>query len=112
MTERTTIFQPVEPTQEIEEREPPKAEVSDGRFRKPVILQPFDPAEAMSIVEAAHEAGISERQMRTWCPTHQIGRKIGGRYHVSRPLLTMYLHGDRTSERFVDYLDRLSIDSD
>ena len=94
MTDRTIAFLQEEPTQGTDEGEATKAGMSDRRLRKPAILQPFDPAESMSTAKAAREAGISERQMRTWCSAHRLGRKIGGRYHVSRPLFSMYRDGD------------------
>jgi hypothetical protein len=59
------------------------------------ILIPYDPREAMSLKQAAARAGRSDRTIAAWCKTYGLGRKIGGRYMVSRVALEMHLDGDR-----------------
>jgi hypothetical protein len=87
---------------------------------KAVILQPYDPAEAISIAVAASRAGKSDRTIRNWCLDHQIGRRIAGRWAVSAVALDMllagdedslhaYLAGDRSSARVVSYYIARSI---
>ena len=61
---------------------------------KAVILTPYDPAEAISITEAAARAGKSDRTIRNWCLDHHIGRKIAGQWAVSAVALDMLLGGD------------------
>jgi hypothetical protein len=84
------------------------------------ILRPFDPAEAISIAEAAERAGKASRTVREWCALHQIGRKIAGRWNVSQVALDMllegdhgsleaYLSGDRTTDRVRLYFARRGI---
>ena len=79
-----------------------------------------NPAEMISIREAAARAGRSERTVRNWCLDHQIGRHIGKQWAVSAPALDMflanneaglqaYLAGDRTSERVASYFKARSI---
>lgn len=66
---------------------------------KPKILVPFDAAEACSIAEAAVTAGISDDTMRRWAAVNGLGRRIGGRWFVSRLALAMFLDGDRSALR-------------
>jgi hypothetical protein len=87
---------------------------------KAVVLQPFDPAEAICITEAAVRAGKSDRTIRNWCLDHQIGRRVAGQWAVSAVALDMllagddcslqaYLAGDRGSDRVVSYYKARSI---
>jgi hypothetical protein len=87
---------------------------------KAVILQPYDPAEAIGIAVAASRAGKSDRTIRNWCLDRQIGRRIAGRWAVSAVALDMllagdedslqaYLAGDRSSARVVSYYIARSI---
>ncbi len=71
-------------------------------------LLPYNPAEAIGTEQAASRAGRSDRTIREWCSTHQIGRRICGRWAVSGPALEMLLAGD--DEALEAYLlgDRLS----
>jgi hypothetical protein len=83
-------------------------------------LIPYQPAEAISVTEAAERAGKTDRTIRNWCLDHQIGRRIAGHWAVSAPALDMllagdndglqaYLAGDRTSDRVVSYFEARSI---
>jgi hypothetical protein len=87
---------------------------------EPAILRPFHRSEAATIVEAADLAGKSVRTIRDWCQLHDIGRRIGGRWAVSRialamllegnkPALVRYLGGDRSSTDIVDYFERFGV---
>src|SRR5262245_22280364 len=87
---------------------------------KAIILQPYDPAEAISITVAAGRAGKSDRTIRNWCLDYRIGRRIAGQWAVSAVALDMllagdieslqaYLAGDRTSDRIVSYFRARSI---
>jgi hypothetical protein len=87
---------------------------------KAVILQPYDPAEAINITVAASRAGKCDRTIRNWCLDRQIGRRIAGRWAVSAVALDMllagdvdslqaYLAGDRSSARVVSYYIARSI---
>ena len=76
---------------------------------EPQILRPFSRAEAISVDEAARIAGKSPRTIREWCQSYDIGRRIAGRWAISRIALQMlidgegeglmaaYLKGDRSS---------------
>jgi hypothetical protein len=87
---------------------------------KAVILQPYDPAEAITVTVAACRAGKSDRTVRNWCLDHRIGRRIAGQWAVSAVALDMllagddeglqaYLAGDRASDRVVSYFRARSI---
>ena len=70
---------------------------------EPQVLRPFNRAEVLSIEEAAEIAGKSIRTMREWCQRHDIGRRIGGRWAVSKVALAMLLDGE--AEGLAAYLD-------
>jgi hypothetical protein len=87
---------------------------------EPAVLRPFHRSEALTIAEAALEAGKSARTIREWCLLHDIGRRIGGRRavsHVARQMLLdrnkhaleLYLRGDRISEAVLSYYLQLGI---
>jgi hypothetical protein len=83
-----------------------------------LCLVPYNPAEGISLKEAAARAGKSETTVRNWCAEHKIGRRVGGgTWVVSRVALAMfldgdrkalasYLTGDRCSPTFRSYVDR------
>jgi hypothetical protein len=79
------------------------------------ILEPFDPRECIPLWIAAKGAGVTDDTIIRWCKRYGIGRKIGGRWRVSRAAYKMHMHGDakvlaayhsgdRTSELVVPYL--------
>ena len=70
---------------------------------EPQVLRPFHRREAIPIAEAARIAGRSVRTLREWCMRLDIGRRIGGRWAVSRVALAMWLDGDK--EALKAYLD-------
>jgi hypothetical protein len=94
-----------------------------GEGSKPLelqILRPFNRSEVLSIAEAAHLAGRSERTIRDWCLLHDLGRRIGGRWAVSKVALAMwldgnkealgtYLAGDRRSLAVIGYFARVGV---
>ena len=61
---------------------------------EPQTLKPYHRAEAISIAEAAEIAQRTRRTLRDWCCLHNLGRRIGGQWAVSRVALAMYLDGD------------------
>ncbi|ACA15743.1 conserved hypothetical protein [Methylobacterium sp. 4-46] len=87
----------------------------------PRILIPWDPAEAISIGEAAFLAHCSASTVRGWCACHHVGRCIaGGAWKVSAPAFLMlldddhdalaaYLTGDRTSPAVTAYFVRAGL---
>jgi hypothetical protein len=58
-------------------------------------LAPFDPAEAIPVREAAVMIGRTTETVRNWAERHGLGRKIGGRWFLSRAAFAMFLAGDR-----------------
>jgi hypothetical protein len=88
--------------------------------RGPQVLIPFHRSEVLSIAEAAAIAGRKVRTLRDWCLRHDIGRRIGGQWAVSRVALAMlldgdraaleaYLAGDRRSPTVVGYFERCGV---
>ena len=63
--------------------------------REPQVLRPFNRSEALPIDEAAQIAGRSKRTMREWCLLYDIGRRIQGRWAVSKVALAMLLDGNK-----------------
>ena len=87
---------------------------------EPQVLQPFHRSEVLSVAEAASVAGKSVRTIRLWCQLHDVGRRIGGRWAVSKVALAMlldgnkealaaYLSGDRTSLMIKNYFERQDV---
>jgi hypothetical protein len=62
-------------------------------------LVPFDPAESISLKQAAALAGRAPNTIRNWCESHGIGRLIAGRWCVSCVALAMFLDGDEAALR-------------
>ena len=89
-------------------------------YQEPQILVPFHRSEVLSIPEAAEIAGRSIRTLRDWCLRHDIGRRIGGQWAVSKVALAMwldgnkkalaaYLRGDRSSLEVTEYFERCGV---
>ncbi len=85
-----------------------------------LALVPFDKREAVSLQTAATIADQSSGTIRNWCIEHNIGRKVGGAWLVSRVALQMfldgdevalaaYLLGDRESDFVVEYFERFDL---
>ena len=81
------------------------------------VLVPYDQRESLSVCSAARIAGRAETTIKNWCEAHAIGRKVGGRWEVSKVALAMYLdgnaaalaayhEGDRTCEAVLAYFRR------
>lgn len=92
----------------------------DPLHSEPAILRPYHAAEAVTIEQAAGIAGRKPRTLREWALLHDLGRKIGGRWMISRVALAMfldgnidaldlYLRGDRRSGAVTGYYLRLEI---
>ncbi len=88
---------------------------------RPKILDPFDKREGMSVAEYASQRDCSKPTAREEVNTQGLGRKLGGRWQVSRVLAAMYLNGDkeamtaywrgeRETEVVKPYFERLGID--
>lgn len=58
------------------------------------ILDPYDPAECMTPLQAAVRAGVAVNSIRYWCEKHGIGRKVVGKLKISGPALEMLLADD------------------
>ena len=87
---------------------------------EPQVLIPFHRSEVLSITEAAEIAGRSIRTLREWCLRHNLGRRIGGQWAVSKVALAMwldgnkealkaYLAGDRISPEVAEYFKRCEV---
>ena len=71
----------------------------DDGERLPLVLVPFDRRESLTLQQAAEIAGRDPETIRRWCSLKDVGRKIGGRWAVSRPALLMFLDNDRHALR-------------
>lgn len=85
----------------------------------PRVLIPWNPAEAMSVAEAARFARRNPRTMREWAAKFDIGRRVAGEWVISRVALLMllendtaalsaYLMGERSAEPVAEYFRRLT----
>lgn len=63
------------------------------------VLVPFDRREAMSLHAAAEIAGLSTETVRRWAGAHDLGRRVGGQWFVSRLAFRMFLDGDHAALR-------------
>lgn len=88
---------------------------------QPRVLIPWNPAEAMTVAEAAAFARRNPRTMREWAAKFDIGRRVAGEWVISRVALLMwlendtaalsaYLLGEREAEPVAAYFRRLSTD--
>ena len=93
------------------------SELSNG---EPQVLRPFHRSEVLPVAEAARIAGRAKRTIREWCLLHDIGRRILGRWAVSKVALAMlldgnkealaaYLAGDRSFPAVVEYFSRCRV---
>ena len=93
--------------------------MTDGPDRY-FVLTPLDHAEALTLQEAAHRSKKVAGTIRNWCESEGIGRRIGGKWYVSRVALEMYLdgdadalerylRGDRDSKDVVAYFNRFGL---
>lgn len=84
------------------------------------VLIPFIPEEALSTAEACALLGRSKRSLDNYIKDYGIGRRVRGRVVVSRvavqmfleddwDALSLYVSGDRSSDRVTAYYCRLSI---
>jgi hypothetical protein len=85
------------------------------------VLIPFDLDEAVTVAQAAQIAGRRPVTVREWAANYDIGRRVCGRWMVSRVALAMhldndrnalkaYLMGDRESETVTGYFRRFGLD--
>lgn len=58
------------------------------------VLVPWNVREVLTIPQAAKFAGMAEATLRRLCARHDLGRRIGGEWKVSRVALRMYLEAD------------------
>lgn len=75
---------------------------------------PFHPAELIDVTIAAALANVDVSTIRRHALRYHFGRKIGGRFRISRPAFAMHLagdhealwaysNGDRSSRAVVNY---------
>ena len=87
---------------------------------EPQVLRPYNRQEVLPVGEAAKLAKRSHRTIRDWCRLHDLGRRIGGQWAVSKVALSMwldgaheelkaYLCGDRQSPGVRIYFDRCEV---
>ncbi len=69
--------------------------MQSGELEVAKVLVPYNSAEAMTVGEAAALAHVTTVTMREWAARFDLGRRIGGRWFISRVALAMYLDGDR-----------------
>jgi hypothetical protein len=58
------------------------------------VMAPFNSDEAMTLGQAAHRARKCQNTIRNWCESEGLGRRIGGKWCVSKVALEMYLDGE------------------
>jgi hypothetical protein len=58
------------------------------------VLTPFNPNEVLTLQQAADRAKKSPGTIRNWCEAEGLGRRIGGKWCVSKVALEMYLDGE------------------
>jgi hypothetical protein len=84
------------------------------------VLVPWDAREAICVTEAAKIAGCTPVTIRTWAHLDGLGRRVGGRWMISKVALAMfldgdrsallaYLQGDRESELVIAYFERCGL---
>jgi hypothetical protein len=84
------------------------------------VLVPWDSREAICVTEAAKIAGCSLVTIRTWAQMDGLGRRVGGRWMISKVALAMYLDGDmralaaylagdRESDLVAEYFKRVGL---
>jgi AAA domain len=84
------------------------------------VLTPYNPDEALTLQRAAARAGRSPGTIRNWCESEGLGRRIGGKWCVSKVALEMYLdgeahaleqylQGDRSTPDVVSYFKRFGL---
>jgi hypothetical protein len=87
---------------------------------EPAILRPYHAAETLTIEQAALIAVRSPRTIRDWAARIDIGRRIQGRWAISKVALAMlldgnkaalaaYLAGDRSSPTVTEYFERCGV---
>lgn len=85
-----------------------------------VVLKPYDAREVISPDVAAKQTHRTTETMRQWASMYALGRKVGGRWFLSRFALAMFIEndfaalkafqlGDRESELVRPYLGRLTV---
>jgi hypothetical protein len=75
---------------------------------RPLVLVPFDRRETMSIGAYAAQKGCSAPSAREEVHLQGLGRKISGRWLVSKIAAAMFLDGDREALRAYHAGDRSS----
>jgi hypothetical protein len=94
---------------------------TDAELQVLQVLLPFDIQEAVSISDAARIAGRRPVTVRAWAANYDIGRRVCGRWMVSRVALAMhldndrkalkaYLAGDRESQTVTGYFRRFGLE--
>jgi hypothetical protein len=84
------------------------------------VLSPYDADEVSTLQQAADRARKSPGTIRNWCESEGVGRRIGGKWCVSKVALEMYLdgetsalgrylEGDRESSDVVAYFNRFGL---
>ncbi len=83
-------------------------------------LNPFRADLSWSLPNACERSGNSYNTCRSWCEKHNLGRKIGGSWHVvavafqlflngQDEALSRYLTGDRSDHEVVEAFERLGV---
>lgn len=84
------------------------------------VLTPYNPDECLTLQQAAVRARKSPGTIRNWCEGEGLGRRIGGKWCVSKVALEMYLDGEaaalaryldgnRESKEVVSYFSRFGL---
>lgn len=91
-----------------------------GSIDRYFVLTPYNPDEGLTLQQAADRAKKSPGTIRNWCESEGLGRRIGGKWCVSKVALEMYLDGDtgalgsyldgdRESKDVISYFNRFGL---
>ena len=90
------------------------------RLDRCFVLSPYNSDEGLTLQQAADRAKKSPSTIRNWCESEGLGRRIGGKWCVSKVALEMYLDGevgalaryltgDRASKDVLSYFQRFRL---
>ena len=83
--------------QRLQDRRSAEHPPHSAALRPQVALMPYNPCEVYTLASAAKRAGKVANTIKNWCEKYGLGRRIGGRWAVSKVALEMFLEGNDTA---------------